>query len=144
MFKLFEIKEGKFKVLPTLNPKHVKGAIILSVVLLLISGLSGWLKMDEKQLWKLYNSIIQHFGLVHEIPKPKNIEKEVEARVELEVDKSIKEYEELTGDDGDVKLPPPQRSEKPVDTDVCYTDECRALGGEIRICASWVDNCLNP
>ena len=47
MFKLFEIKEGKFKVLPTLNPKHVKGAIILSVVLLLISGLSGWLKMDE-------------------------------------------------------------------------------------------------
>jgi len=24
---------------------------------------------------------------------------------------------------------------------VCYTDECKALGGEIRLCAPWVDNC---
>jgi hypothetical protein len=141
MFKLFEVKEGKFKVLPTLNPKYIKRFIISSIILLLISGLSGWLKLDEKQLWKIYNSIIQHFGLVHDIPKPKDVEKEIEARTELEVDKAIRDYERLTGDDGSVKLPEPRRSEKPVDTDVCYTDECRALGGEIRICSPWVDNC---
>jgi hypothetical protein len=141
MFKLFEVKEGKFKVLPTLNPKYIKGFIISSIVLLLVSGLSGWLKIDEKQLWKIYNAIVQHFGLTQNIPIPQNVEKEIEARTELEVDRAIREYERLTGDDGSVRMPEPIRSEKPVDTTVCYTDECQALGGEIRICAPWVDNC---
>lgn len=141
MFKLFEFKEGKVTVLPSLNPKYIKGFFIISIIMLLISGLSGWLKLDEKQLWKIYNAIIQHFGLTHEIPRPTDNEKEIESRVELEVDKAIREYERLTGDDGRVRMPPPQYSEKPVDTDVCYTDECRALGGEMRLCAPWVDNC---
>ena len=141
MFKLFEIKEGKFKVLPTLNPKYIKGFVISFVVLILISGLSGWLKVDEKQLWKIYNAIVQHFGLRQDIPIPKDVEKEIEARIELEVDKAIRDYERLTGDDGTVRIPSPRRSEKPVDTSVCYTDECRSLGGEIRLCAPWIDDC---
>jgi hypothetical protein len=95
MFKIFEIKGGKFKILPTLNPKYVKGFIISSFVLLLISGLSGWLEIDERQLWKLYNTIIQHFGLTREIPIPRDVEKEIESRVELEVDRAIREYEKL-------------------------------------------------
>jgi hypothetical protein len=141
MFKLFEVKEGKFKVLPTLNPKYVKGFIISSIVLLLVSGLSGWLQIDQKQLWKLYNAIIQHFGLTQEIPIPKDVEKEIESRIELEVDRAIREYQRLTGDDGTVRLPPPRYSEKPVDTNVCYTDECRSLGGEMRICSPWALDC---
>lgn len=35
-------------------------------------------------------------------------------------------------------------SETPVNTSVCYTDECKALGGEMRICAPWVDSCSLP
>ena len=31
--------------------------------------------------------------------------------------------------------------EYPIDKSVCYTDECKALGGELRICAPWVDSC---
>ena len=31
--------------------------------------------------------------------------------------------------------------EYPIDKSVCYTDECKKLGGEMRICASWVDSC---
>lgn len=141
MFKLFEVKEGKFKVLPTLNPKYIKGFIISSIVLLLVSGLSGWLRIDEKQLWKIYNAIVQQFGLKHDIPIPQDVEKELEAKVELEVDRAIREYERLTGDDGTVRIPPPIHSEKPVDTSVCYTDECKSLGGEMRLCAPWVDSC---
>jgi hypothetical protein len=108
---------------------------------LLISGLSGWLKMDEKQLWKIYNAIIQHFGLTQEIPKPKDIEKEIESRVELEVDKAIRDYERLTGDSGIVKVPSPTYIEKPIDNSLCYTEECKKLGGEMRLCSPWVDNC---
>lgn len=62
-------------------------------------------------------------------------------RVKRDVDKAISDYERLTGDDGRVTITPPRYSEKPVDTSVCYTDECRALGGEMRLCAPWVDNC---
>jgi hypothetical protein len=141
MFKLFEVKEGKLKVLPTLNPKYIKGFIISSIVLLLVSGLSGWLQIDEKQLWKIYNAIIQHFGLTQDIPIPPDVEKEIEARTELEVDRALREYERLTGDDGTIKMPEPIRSEKPIDSSVCYTEECQSLGGEIRICAPWVENC---
>ena len=141
MFKLFEVKEGKFKVLPALNPKYIKGFIISSIVLLLVSGLSGWLRIDEKQLWKIYNSIVQQFGLTHDIPIPQDIEEELESRVELEVDSAIREYERLTGDDGTVRILPPIHSEKPIDTSVCYTDECKSLGGEMRLCAPWIDSC---
>ena len=141
MFKLFEVKEGRFKVLPTLHPKYIKGFIISSIIFLLISGLSGWLRMDEKQLWKIYNAIIQHFGLTHDIPKPQDVEEELESRVELEVDKAIDEYKRLIGDDGVSRVSPPRYSEKPVDNSVCYTDECKSLGGEMRLCAPWVDTC---
>jgi hypothetical protein len=30
---------------------------------------------------------------------------------------------------------------KPVDESVCYTDECKKLGGEMRLCAPWVSEC---
>ena len=141
MFKLFQLKEGKVTVLPSLNPKYIKGFFIVSVTMLLISVLSGWLQMDEKQLWKIYNAIIQHFGLTNQIPKPTDNQKEIESRVELEVDRALLEYQRLTGDDGRVRMPAPRYSETTVDTDVCYTDECRALGGEMRLCSPWVDNC---
>jgi hypothetical protein len=65
----------------------------------------------------------------------------VDRRVKRDVDKAIKEYERLTGDDGKIKMPEPIRSEKPIDSSVCYTEECQSLGGEIRICAPWVKDC---
>jgi hypothetical protein len=33
--------------------------------------------------------------------------------------------------------------EYPIDKSVCYTKDCKALGGEMRICAPWVDGCSN-
>ena len=62
-------------------------------------------------------------------------------RVKRDVDKAIQEYKDLTNEEEPAKIPPPRYSEKPVDTSACYTDECRVLGGEIRLCAPWVDNC---
>ena len=141
MFKLFEIKEGKFKVLPQLNPKYITRFIIVSIVSIIIAGLAGQFKIDEKQLWKIYTALIQRLGLEQNIPDPPDHQKQLDAKVELEVDEAIRRYERLTGDDGTVRIPSPRYSERPVDSSVCYTDECRALGGEMRICSPWVDNC---
>ena len=141
MFKFFEFKEGKLKVLPTLNPKYVKGFIIVSIIAIIISALSSQFKIDERQLWKIYTALIERLGLKSQVPDINDNEKKLDAEIELEVDRAIRQYERLTGDDGYVRIPSPRRSEKPVDTSVCYTPECQALGGEIRLCAPWVDDC---
>lgn len=141
MFKLFEVKEGKLKILPSLRFKSIGGFILISIVTIIIANLSGALKLNERDLWKIYNVLIARFGLQQQLPDIRDNEKQLDAQIELEVDKAIRDYERLTGDDGRVRIPPPRRSEKPIDNSVCYTDDCKALGGEIRICASWVDDC---
>jgi len=118
----------------------LKTLVILSLI---VASLSSCLKIEEKTIWDIVYEYLQTYQpdspLIPELQKDPGI---VERDVERTADKAIREYERLTGDDGSVTIPEPRRSEKPVDTDVCYTDECRALGGEIRICAPWVDGCL--
>ena len=142
MFKLFEIKNGKLTTLPDISSKKIKSVIFSFIIVLIIVSLSGWLKISEKDLWKIYTSILQQFGLNHELPRTES-EKELESRIELEVDKAINdvtpEYDRIISDyDRKYK---PKYSEKPVDENVCYTKDCKALGGELRICAPWVDGC---
>ena len=142
MFKLFEIKNGKLTTLPDISSKKIKSVIFSFIIVLIIVSLSGWLKISEKDLWKIYTSILQQFGLNHELPRTES-EKELESRIELEVDKAINdvtpEYDRIISDyDRKYK---PRYSEKPVDENVCYTKDCKALGGELRICAPWVDGC---
>ena len=121
-----------------------KKASITTIVVLsfIVASLSSCLKIEEKTIWDIVYEYLQTYqpdsSLIPELQKDSGI---VERDVKRSVDKAIRDYERLTGDDGSVRMPEPIRSEKPVDTTVCYTDECQALGGEIRICAPWVDNC---
>jgi hypothetical protein len=65
----------------------------------------------------------------------------VDRRVKRDVDRAIAEYERLTGDSGTPKIPLPRLIERPIDTSKCYTEECKSLGGEMRLCSPWVDSC---
>jgi hypothetical protein len=141
MFKLFEVKGGKFTALPDINSKTVWGSILAAIIVAIVVSISGWLKMDEKEIWKFYNLIIQHFGLKQNSPSIQN-EKKLEAEIESEVDRSIREYELLTGDYGTPRIPLPRLIEKDPDKDLCYTKECQDLGGEMRLCAPWVKDCI--
>ena len=117
----------------------IKTIIILSLI---IASLSSCLKIEEKTIWDIVYEYLQTYqpdsSLIPELQKDSGI---VERDVERTVDKAIRDYERLTGDNGTVKIPSPRRSEKPVDSSVCYTDECQSLGGEIRLCAPWLDDC---
>jgi hypothetical protein len=143
MFKLFEIKEGKFKILPALNPKNLKGFFIVSIIMILIASLSNWIRIDEKQLWKAYQLLIEKLNLKYEIPEILDNEKRIDAKIELEVDKALRdvypEYDRIIEEDN--KKYQPKFIEKDIDESVCYTDECKKLGGEMRICAPWIDSC---
>jgi hypothetical protein len=142
MFKLFEVKDGKFTALPDVSSKRIKSIIFGSIAVLIIVSLSGWLKMSEKELWKIYTLILQQLGLSYELPR-KEREKELEARIELEVDRAIRdvipEYDRIISD-YDKKYKPIYIDEVNDET-LCYTEECKSLGGEMRLCAPWVDNC---
>jgi hypothetical protein len=142
MFKLFEVRGGKLTTLPIVSSKRIKSIIFGSIAVLIIVSLSGWLKMSEKELWKIYTLILQQLGLSYELPR-KESKKELEARIELEVDRAIRdvipEYDRIIAE-ADKKY-------KPIyidgvnDETLCYTEECKSLGGEMRLCAPWVDNC---
>ena len=121
-----------------------KKASITTILILslIIASLSSCLKIEEKHIWDIVYEYLQTYQpdspLIPELQKDEGI---VERDVKRTVNKAIRNYERLTGDDGTVRIPSPRRSEKPVDASVCYTDECRSLGGEIRLCAPWVDSC---
>ena len=121
-----------------------KKASITTIIVLsfIVASLSSCLKIEEKTIWDIVYEYLQTYQpdspLIPDLQKDPGI---VERDVERTVGKAIQDYERLTGDDGSVRMPEPIRSEKPVDTSVCYTDECRSLGGEMRLCSPWTLDC---
>ena len=121
-----------------------KKASITTILVLtfIVASLASCLKIEEKHIWDIVYEYLQTYQpnspLIPELQKDGGI---VQRDVKRTVDKAIRDYERLTGDDGSVTIPSPRRSDKPVDTSVCYTDECQSLGGEIRLCAPWLDDC---
>jgi siderophore synthetase component len=125
-----------------LKQKTIRFAIISITLTTIVASFSKCTGIDEKHLYDLIDELQRKYFPNTElneyiIKDPKLLDN----RVKRDVDKAIAEYERLTGDDGTVRMPSPRYSEKPVDTSVCYTDECKSLGGEMRICAPWVDSC---
>ena len=143
MFKLFEVKEGKLKVLPSVRIKNIKGFIIASMVMILIGSLSGWLRIDEKGLWKIYQLLIERLNLKQEIPEIIDNQKRLDAKVEIEVDRALQEvqpeYDRIIAE-ADKKYQP-RYIEEDNDESLCYTEECKSLAPPMRICAPWLDDC---
>jgi hypothetical protein len=142
MFKLFEVRDRKLIALPDVSPKRIKSIIFGSIAVLIIVSLSGWLKISEKELWKIYTLILQQLGLSYELPR-KESEKELEARIELEVDRAIEnvrpEYDRIIAEADSIYKP--RYIEEKNDETLCYTEECKSLAPPMRICAPWVDDC---
>ena len=114
-------------------------SIILSGIVATLSQCSG---VPQERLWDLLDEVQRSLF-------PQTIINDVllqdpgvvERRVERDVDKAIREYEELTKDSDPPRVPLPRLIEKAPDTSKCYTEECKKLGGEMRICSPWVDTC---
>ena len=125
-------KFGKQK--PDIKQYAIIG-IVLSSVIALLSQCTGikqdsiWDLLDEVQRKYFPQTILNDFV----IKDPEKLDR----RVKRDVDAAIAEYERLTGDDGKVRIPSPRYSEKPPDGSYAQS----VLGGEMRICAPWVDDC---
>ena len=125
-------KFGKQK--PDIKQYAIIG-IVLSSIIAVLSQCTGikqdsiWDLLDEVQRRYFPQTILNDFV----IKDPEKLDR----RVKRDVDRAIAEYERLTGDDGKVKIPSPRYSEKPPDGSYAQS----VLGGEMRICAPWVDDC---
>ena len=125
-------KFGKQK--PDIKQYAIIG-IVLSSMIAVLSQCSGikqdsiWDLLDEVQRRYFPQTILNEFIL-------KDPEK-LDRRIKRDVDAAIAEYERLTGDDGKVRIPSPRYSEKPPDGSYAQS----VLGGEMRLCAPWVDDC---
>ena len=116
-------------------------AVVLSTIIGTLSQCTGisqtniWDILDEVQRKYFPQTILNEFII-------KDDEK-LKRRIGRDVDRAINdvtpEYDRIISDyDRKYK---PRYSEKSVDENVCYTKDCKALGGELRICSSWVDGC---
>jgi hypothetical protein len=125
-------KFGKQK--PDIKQYAIIG-IVLSSIIAVLSQCSGikqdsiWDLLDEVQRRYFPQTILNDFV----IKDPEKLDR----RIKRDVDAAIAEYERLTGDDGKVKIPSPRYSEKPPDGSYAQS----VLGGEMRLCAPWVEDC---
>jgi hypothetical protein len=124
--------------------KTIRFAIIGVVLTTLVGSLVKCTGIDEKNWYDLIDEIQRKYFPNTElneyiIKDPKLLDN----RVKRDVDKAIRnvtpEYDRIIRE-ADQKYQP-KYLEKPVDESVCYTDECKSLGGEMRICAPWVQDC---
>jgi hypothetical protein len=120
-----------------------KQIILVSVILSgIVSTLSQCTGAPSERLWDLLDEVQRSLF-------PQTIINDVllqdpgvvDRRVKRDVDRAIAEYERLTRDSEPPRVPLPRLIEKSLDTSKCYTEECKKLGGEMRLCAPWVDDC---
>jgi hypothetical protein len=129
---MFNFNFGKKK--PNIKQYAIVG-IVLTTIIATLSQCTGikqdsiWDLLDEVQRRYFPQTILNDFV----IKDPEKLDR----RIKRDVDSAIAEYERLTGDDGSVRIPSPRYSEKPPDGSYAQS----ILGGEMRLCAPWVDDC---
>ena len=111
------------------------------ILTLLVAALAGIFKIEEAKIWDIVYETILHFdpdsSLIPELQKDPGI---IERKTKRTVDKAIREYEDLTEDSGEVMVPEPRFIEEPPDPER-QSGDAGLLGGPMRLCAPWIDDC---
>lgn len=114
-------------------------SIVLSAVVATLSQCSG---APQERLWDLLDEVQRSLfpgTIINDVllQDPGVIKR----RVGRDVDRALFEYERLTGDTGEVRIPLPRLIKNDLEASKCYTEECKKLGGEMRLCSPWLDTC---
>jgi len=122
-----------------------KQIVLISIVLgVMVATLSQCTGAPQERLWDLLDEaqrVLFPGTIINDVllQDPAVVGR----RVHRDVDRAIAEYEHLTRDSNPPRVPLPRLIEKALDTSKCYTEECKKLGGEMRLCSPWVDGCLD-
>lgn len=123
------------------KPDIKQYAIIGIVLTSIIAALSQCTKLPENTIWDLFDELQRRYfpqTILNDfiIKDPEKLNR----RIKRDVDRAIDDYWKQIGEKP-YEVPAPIFSEKPVDESVCHTEECKSLGGEMRLCAPWRDDC---
>ena len=117
-----------------------KQIILISVVLsAIVATLSQCTGTSQERLWDLLDELQRNLfpqTIINDIllQDPGVVDR----RTKRDVDKAIRDYERLTGDDGGSRIPLPRLIEKAPDN----SEAQKLLGGEMRLCSPWIDDCI--
>jgi len=113
-------------------------AIIGVVFTSLVTGVSQCTHISEENIYDFVDEVQRKYFPQTDLNDIIiNTPQLLDRRVHRDVDKAIRDYEDLTGDDGSVRISPSYFSEKAPDK----SNAQKLLGGEMRICGSWVSDC---
>ena len=135
---MFNFNFGKKK------PDIKQYAIIAVVLSTIIGTLSQCTGISQTNIWDILDEIQRKYfpqTILNEfiIKDDEKLNRRIIRDVNRAINDVTPEYDRIISDyDRKYK---PRYGEKPVDGNVCYTKDCKALGGELRICAPWVDTC---
>jgi hypothetical protein len=115
--------------------------IISGVLLFVVSGIAAFTNLPKEKAWCAVDQLTRPLNIDILEDVKLEIEEIRACRAEKAVGDAIEKFKKETGWKP-VEILPPRYSEKPIDTTVCYTDDCKSLGGEMRLCAPWLDDCL--
>jgi hypothetical protein len=127
-----------------LKEKTIRFAVLGIVLTTLVGTLVKCSGIGEKHWYDLIDEIQRKYFPNTElneyiIKDPKLLDNRVKRDVDKAIRDVIPEYDRIISDyDRKYK---PKYIENPVDDSVCYTEECKKLGGEMRICAPWASGC---
>lgn len=126
------------------KPDIKQYAIIGIVLSSIVATLSQCTHIKENTIWDLLDEVQRRYfpqSIINDfiIKDPEKLDRRVHRDVDRAIDAVTPEYDRIISDYN--RKYKQRYSEKPIDTSVCYTDDCKALGGEMRIHSSWVDDC---
>ena len=136
---MFNFNFGKKK--PDIKRYAIIG-VVLSSIIAILSQCTG---VSENGLWDLLDEIQRKYfpqTILNEfiLQDPEKLDRRIKRDVDRALDQATPEYDRIIRE-SDQKYQP-KYSEKDVDESICYSEDCKKLGGEMRICAPWVDDCL--
>ena len=132
LFFMFNFNFGKKR------PDKKQIILISAVLSAIIATLSQCTGAPQERLWDLLDEVQRSLfpGTVinDTLLQDPNV---VKRRVERDVDRAIRDYEDLTRGTDPPRVPLPRLIEKAPDN----SEAQKLLGGEMRLCAPWVDTC---
>lgn len=119
-----------------------KQLIVVGVILsAIIASLSQCTGVSENGLWDLLDEMQRKYfpqtilnDIILQDPD------KVNRRIGRDVDKAVDDYWKKSGLKK-AEVYKPIYIESNIDEKVCYTEDCKSLGGEMRLCGPWVEGC---
>ena len=119
------------------KPSIVQYAVVGSILSIIISLLSGFLKIDEKQIWELVDEVQRalHINIVNDIiiNDPELLNRRVHRDVDRALDQVTPEYNRIIEEAN--KKYKPRYIDMENDESLCHSEECKKLAPPMRLCS---------